>query len=226
MLDDIGTLWFQAHDELLPGKSGGGGRSSERTLGLNVVALSFIAGDDILGVLHEWEKLIRQERQLTPPALVPKAANVGAEIHDAIVFAQTHLGWSGTQDWIDDYFKEIKQLHSDGMAAARQFVVKSRRIACPTEMGDGACGNLLKINHDDPLDIFECKRCLTQWTTLRLIAVAMSDSTKEIWLDAEAIGEWLGISQRHVRRLAKQHHIPRRGELYDFNKLQHARKAS
>ena len=71
-LDDLLEFWVGAHSELLPGKSGSGGRSSERTIGLNVAALSFIAGHDILGFLHEWEKLIREERKLTPPALVAK----------------------------------------------------------------------------------------------------------------------------------------------------------
>ena len=218
MLDDLGEFWLGAHNELLPGKSGNGGRSSERTIGLNVAALSFIAGHDILGFLHEWEKLIREERKLTPPAMIAKPESLGAEIDDAIKFSQTHLAWSGSQDWISDFETELKDIHSLGMNAARKFVEKTRRIPCPAETGEGACANLLKINADDPLEIFQCRKCQSQWTTLRLVAVAMSDK-RAVWLDAEALGKWMGISERHVRRLAQKYKLPKRGELYEAHSI-------
>ena len=217
-LDDIGEFWKLAHDELLPGKSGNGGRSSERTIGLNVNALSFVAGHDILGCLHEWEKLIRESRQLTPPALVKKEADVAGEVAQAISFAQANLNWSGTQDWIGDYASEIADLHSQGMAAAKQFVEKTRRIPCPTETDTGACNASLKINHDDPLAIFECRKCGSQWTTLRLVAVAMS-SRESVWLDAEAIGSYLGMTIKNVYEFARRHKISRRGELLNLQEF-------
>ena len=220
MIEDLWELWDASHDELLPGKSGGGGRSSERTIGLNVAALSFVAGSDILGILHEWEKVIRADRHLTPPALLKKAASVGVEIADACAFAQTHLQWAGEQEWIGDYLREVKELHAMGMAAARRFVKKARRIACPAEVAEGgSCNNLLKINDDDPLDIFECRKCQTQWTTLRLIAVAMSDPNREIWLDAEAIASWTHIQERQVYRIAKTQGIDKKGQLYNVKQF-------
>ena len=217
-LDDLLAFWVGAHDELLPGKSGNGGRSSERTIGLNVAALSFIAGHDILAFLHGWESIIREDRRLIPPALVPKPATLEIEIRDAIAFAQLHLPWSGDQSWISDFAKELREIHGQGMAAARQFVEKTRKIPCPAETGEGACSNLLTINAEDPLEIFECRRCKSQWTTLRLIAVAMS-SKQAVWLDAEALAKWMGISERHVRRLAQKHHLPKRGELYEAHAM-------
>ena len=220
-LDDLIEYWVGAHAELLPGRSGSGGRSSERTIGLNVQALSFIGGHDILNLLHEWEKLIREERNLTRPAFLKKPASLEAEIREAVTFAQTHLPWSGEQPWIDDFARELRELHSQGMAAARQFVDKVRKIPCPAETGDGACGNLLKINAEEPLDIFECRLCHSEWTTLRLMAVAMSSSA-EIWLDAEALAKWMGISERHVRRLAQRHRLPKRGELYEVHAMMQA----
>lgn len=227
MLDDLGELWRDSHMELLPGKSGGGGRSSERTIGLNVAALSFVAGSDILGILHEWEKVVRADRQLTPPAFVRKPESVGAEIVDAIAFAQTHLRWAGEQEWIREYMREVKELHAMGMAAARKFVKKARRIACPAEIADGGnCNNLLKINDDDPLDIFQCRKCESQWTTLRLIAVAMSDPTRDIWLDAEAIASWTHIQERQVYRIARREGIAKKGQLYNVKQfLAHVNQA-
>lgn len=219
MLDDLLEFWHSAHGELLPGKSGSGGRSSERTIGLNVNALSFIAGDDILGCLHEWEKLIRQDRNLTPPAFLKKLP-LSDELHAAVEFAQVHLQWSGAQAWIGDFSDELRELHSKGMTAAKAFVQKARKIPCPAEIGDGGvCANPLLINTDDPLDIFQCRKCESQWTTLRLVAVAMSDVKREVWLDAEAIGNFIGVSERHVHRLAKRHDVKRRGQLYDLNAL-------
>ena len=219
MLDDLLEFWHSAHGELLPGKSGSGGRSSERTIGLNVNALSFIAGDDILGCLHEWEKLIRQDRNLTPPAFLKKLP-LSDELHAAVEFAQVHLQWSGAQAWIGDFSDELRELHSKGMTAAKAFVQKTRKIPCPAEIGHGGvCANPLRINTDDPLDIFQCRKCESQWTTLRLVAVAMSDVKREVWLDAEAIGNFIGVSERHVHRLAKRHDVKRRGQLYDLNAL-------
>lgn len=220
MLDDLNELWSASHEELLPGKSGSGGRSSERTIGLNVSALSFVAGSDILGILHEWEKVIRAERQLTPPAFVKKAESIGAEIAEAVAFAQSHLRWAGEQGWISDYIAEIKELHAMGMAAARRFVKKARRIACPAEVAEGgSCNNLLKINDEDPLAIFGCRKCDSEWTTLRLVAVAMSDPNRDIWLDAEAISSWTHIQERQVYRIAKREGVAKKGQLYNVKEF-------
>ena len=51
-LEDIKDFYEAAHAELIPGNGGHGSSSGERTIGINVAALSFIAGDDILKVLH------------------------------------------------------------------------------------------------------------------------------------------------------------------------------
>lgn len=217
MLDDLAEFWDAAHGELVPARTGSGSRSSEISIGLNVNALSFITGHDILTMLHSWESLIRQERDLTPPALIKKEPSTIDEITKAIKFAQTHLLYSANQDWFGDFVKELKELHRQGMVASRRFVEKTRKIKCPAEVEDGNCGNLLRVDRIDPLAIIECRKCDTQWTTLRLMAVALSDPKTQVWLDLEAISMLMGITERHARRLAKQLHIARRGELYDVN---------
>lgn len=218
-LDDLLELWEAAHQELLPGKGGHGSSSSERTIGLNVLALSFIAGDDILGVLHEWEKYIRSERHLTPPALVKSEPTLAKEIEAAIKFAQAHLEWSGQQPWIGDFAKELRDLHSTAVAAARRFVQKVRRIPCPADTAEGLpCGNLLVVQ-EDILAVFECKRCEAQWSSYRLIAVALSNPNEPVWLDIEAIASWVGLSERGVRQIVDRHDIAKRGQLYDFKAI-------
>jgi len=213
-LDDLMEFWKGAHSELLPGRSGSGARSSERTIGVNVNALSFIAGDDILGILHEWEKLIRADRKLVPPAFIPPSA-LEKKIQATIKFHQTHLSWSGKQDWIGEFAREVRELHSTGIAASRSFVEKKHKIACPTEMPDSICGNFLTINHDDPLDLFDCRKCGNQWNTIRLMAVAMS-SRQEVWLDAEAIAIYFRMTVKAVHQFARRHKVKKMMSSYDL----------
>jgi len=214
-LGDIGDFYSLAHKELLPGRTGSGGRSSERTIGVNVSALSFIAGDDILGVLHSWEKIIRADRKLVPPAYIPPTA-IAHQVAATIIFHQTHLSWSGKNDWIGEFAREVGELHSLGLGASRSFVERAHRIACPTDMPDGeTCGYLLVVNQSDPLDLFTCRKCGNEWNTIRLVAVAMS-SHQEIWLDAEAIGIYFQMNAKSVKQFARRNKVKHRGSLYDL----------
>lgn len=222
-LDDLYEFWDAAHYQLQPSR-GSGGRSSELSIGVNVAALSFIGGQDILTLLHSWEAWIRQERKLTPPALIKKPDSLGKEIQDAIDFAKTHLAWSANQDWFSDFLSELKQLHGQGRAAAKIFVEKKKRIPCPGETQEGLpCGFMLTIRQDqEMLNLFTCSKCKTEWTSLRLVAVALSNPQQEVWLDLEAIANWLGISERHCRRLAKANGVSKRGRLFNLKEMRDA----
>ena len=57
---------------------------------------------------------------------------------------------------------------------------------------------------------------------MRLIIVAINEPDATIWLDADAIAAFLRITPRHVRRIAKQHHVPKRGQLYELTALRDA----
>lgn len=226
MLDDLFELWDAAHDELLPGNGGAGSSSGERTIGVNVAALSFIAGDDILKILHSWEAEVRQERNLTPPAFLPKK-DIYHEIEDAIRFAQAHLDWMGTQVWIKDFSDEVKELHRLGSAAARRTAEKVKRIACPADNADGLpCGQILRLSDENLLDIVECRLCGTQWTAIRLMAVALADNRKDIWLDADAIASYLNVDPNSVRKYCKRNEISKRGYLYNLKEILTKRKES
>lgn len=224
-LDDLIELWLSAHDELLPAKGGQGARSTEPSIGLNVSALSFIAGDDILHFLHDWEKIIRTDRQLTPPALLAKKP-LAEEIMDSVRFHQSHLHWSVDQDWIGDYARELRNLHGQGTAAARRFAQKVRRVACPADNSEGLpCANLIILREDDLLEFFTCHRCKSEWTTYRLIAVALADPRTQFWLDAEAIAAWLDLTPRRVQQIAKEFEVPKKGSLYDLKAILASRHA-
>ena len=229
-LDDLLEFWDAAHDELTPGKSGGGGRSSERTIGLNVNALSWIESSDLLGFAYEWEKFIRSCLSLTPPALVKKQPTMRLEIQATIKFMQTHLRFLASTDYIEDFVQELKELHALGMTAAKKFTEKVTRIACPADRDDGLpCGWMLRISEEqkaDPLTIFTCRACKSQWTLMRLTQVALATKGAELWLDVETIAKWLDLSPRQVQRLAKKHDVKKRGTLYNVVEMKNLREES
>ena len=226
MLDDLYDLWKASHGELLPGNGGAGSSSGERTIGVNVAALSFIAGDDILKILHSWESEVRQERGLTPPAFLKKLS-LEDEIKTAIRFAQAHLDWMGQQPWIGDFAGEVKDLVAIGNAAARRTADKVKRIACPADTAEGLpCGQILKLSDEGLLDVVECRLCGTQWTAIRLMAVALADNRKEIWLDADAIASYLNVDPSAVHKYCKRNKISKRGYLYNLKEILTKRKES
>ena len=223
MLDDLGEMWLEAHSALTPGNGGAGSSSGERTIGINVQALSFIEGSDILKILHSWESEVRQERKLTPPAFLKKKA-LADEIDDAIKFAQTHLDWMGTQVWIGDFADEVKDLHRLGSNAARRIADKIKRIACPADTHEGLpCGQILKLS-DELFEIIECRKCKTEWSAIRLIAVALTDASRDVWLDADAIGSYLNIDPSAVHKYCKRNEIAKRGYLYNLKEILTKRK--
>lgn len=221
-LEELLDLYHKAAAEMLPGSGGHGAAGSEQSIGLNVAALNWRTGHDILNVLHEWERIIREDRHLTPPALVP-LADPGpegdwtmAQLVAAVRFQQSHLDWSGTQPWFDDYAREVRDLHGQGQAAAREHRQRAMRVPCPAETDHGhSCGKPLAIP-DDLTAPLRCPACRSEWTVARLIVVALSDPNVTIWADADAIGTYLNITGKQVRRVARTHQIRKRGMLYDL----------
>ena len=214
---DLPLLQAEAEYCLQPQRGGKGTNSGEQTVGVNIVALDFFIGHQILNILHEWEKVIRHERTLTLPALLPRYDN---EVLQSVRFHLAHLDWTLQQPWADEFAREIASLHSTGMTAARRQLDPVKRIPCPSPLEDGKiCNALIPVKGDDLLEAISCRRCKTQWTPARLIAVSLSDPNAEVWLDAEAIGQWTGLSDRQVRRLVKQHRIGKKGQLINFTQL-------
>ena len=167
---------------------------------------------ELLGILHSWESEIRSARQLTPPALLKKQPTTDMEVQATCDFHLAHLDWTMAQEWAGDFYNEIKEQHAKGMAAAKQFVEQPRRIPCPTD----ECGKYVVIDAENLMSDVSCFGCKQSWTVLRLVALAMSNPNRKFFLDAEAIGLWLGITQRQVHKIIKANKIERRGSLYDL----------
>lgn len=224
-LKDLIQLHKEAHYCLQPQKGSSNSNSGEPTSGVNLHALDFVAGHRIFNILHEWEKLIRHERKLTLPAFIPTYGNVEEEVKATVLFHLTHLDWSIQQPWIDSYVIEINELHSFGMTAARRFLDPVKRLPCPVDLEDGSiCNGLVAIKGNDVLETVQCNKCKTSWSAARLIAVAMSDPRLEIWLDAEAIGEWVGLGERQVLRVVAKNNIPKKGALIELQSFIRARE--
>jgi hypothetical protein len=79
-LIELPILQVKASEYLVPGQSGSGAPSTERSIGINVSALDFSMATELIAILHGWEQIIRTERQLTPPALMIKQSTTSKEV--------------------------------------------------------------------------------------------------------------------------------------------------
>ena len=201
-----------ASDHLTPARSGNGAVSAERSIGINVAALDYSMAKETLEILHGWESMIREARQLTPPALVKAEATTEAEVEATCKFHLAHLDWSLQQDWANDFAAEVGEIHAKGMAATKQFVEQPRRIPCPTD----DCHKFIVIDVENLMNDVSCFGCKQSWTVLRLVALAMSNPNRKFYLDVEAIALWLGITQRQVYKIIRANKIERKGSLYDL----------
>ena len=211
-LSDIPTLQAEAKGFLVPGRTGSGSPTSERSIGFNVSAMDYSIAVDILPVLHKYEALIRRGRNLTPPALLRREPSTEAEVAAAAQFHITHLGWTLKQDWVGEFAAEVREIHSKGLSVTKKFIEKPRRIPCPTD----ECKAHVVIDIENILGGVLCLKCKTSWTLYRLIQLAMDNPNRRFWLDMEAICLWLNISKREVKKIIDTHHIPKKNGLYDI----------
>ena len=220
-LQEIPTLQKESSDHIAPGRSGAGTVTTERSIGVNVNALDYACAKELLGIMHSWESEIRSARQLTPPALIKALATVELEVEATCTFHLAHLEWSIAQDWIGDFYNEVKELHQRGMGAAKRFVEQPRRIPCPTD----ECKKFIVIDVEFLMGDVKCFGCKNEWSLLRLIALAMTNKTKKFYLDVEAIALWLGVSERQVWKIIKANDVSRKGQLYDISEIVALRSA-
>lgn len=214
-LIELPALHLEAQMFITPGRSGSGKVSAERSIGVNVAALDFSMATELLRTLHSWEVIIRSDRKLTPPALVPKEQSLEAEVQATVDFHCTHLEWSLAQEWAVEFAGEVYGLHAKGRSAAKRFTEQARRIPCPTD----DCKKFVVIDVENLMDDVSCFGCKESWSVLRLIALAMSNPDKKFYLDVEAIAAWIGTTERTVYNLIKTHKVERRGSLYDLSAI-------
>ena len=218
-LTELPELQSGAASFVTPGRSGSGTVSTERSIGFNVNALDYSMGNELLGVMHKYEAIIRRGRSLTPPALLKREATVEKEVAATVSFHLAHLEWTVQQDWLEDFAGQIKELHSKGMATNKKFIEQPRKIPCPTE----ECRAHIVIDIENLLAGVRCHKCRTSWTLYRLLALAMNNPNRTFWLDIDAICMWMNISKTDLNKIVRQHNIPTKNGLYDISAIAKAR---
>ena len=211
-LSEIPTLQAEASGFLVPGRTGSGSPTSERSIGFNVSAMDYSMATDILPMLHGYEAKIRRGRNLTPPALLMRRSSIEGEVAATIQFHLAHLDWTLGQDWVGDFAGEVKEIHAKGLSVTKKFIEKPRRIPCPTD----GCKAHVVIDIENILGGVTCLKCKTSWTLYRLIQLAMDNPNRRFWLDIEAICLWLNMTKREVLKVVSTHNISKRNGLYDI----------
>ena len=218
-LTELPELQSGAASFVTPGRSGSGTVSTERSIGFNVNALDYSMGNELLGVMHKYEAIIRRGRSLTPPALLKREATVEKEVAATVSFHLAHLEWTVQQDWVEEFAGLIKELHSKGMACNKKFIEQPRKIPCPTE----ECRAHIVIDIENLLAGVTCHKCRTSWTLYRLLGLAMNNPNRTFWLDIDAICLWMNISKIDLNKIVRQHNIPTKNGLYDISAIAKAR---
>jgi hypothetical protein len=220
-LGDIVNYAALAEDELLPGR-GGDGRSTERSLGIRLQALDLVSGHTVLPILESWERMFREEWGYAPWGPTSLERGKGqqdqptAYLTGTVAFLRGNLDRICQHAAVDDFSSEITQVWRQAREAARQQPRQAWRVTCPADADDGECGNVLRITGEDFGREVTCKACRTTWPTDRLLMVVATSTQARLWVDAAAINTMAGLTDRTLRRWAKEGRISRQGGLYDF----------
>lgn len=169
----------------------------------------------ILDMLEMWERSIREDRRLTPygPASSQRTNNGVSTLTGVLEFLKNNVDWVSTDPHFDivtyaDHLRRATRLLRR-WDTNRDPSVSRYRMPCPTLTGDSECGNTLLIASGEEV---YCRSCGRMWQSTHLLAVAGHDV--DIWLDSEAISEYLGIPTRTIQHWGKTGKVQRRGMLY------------
>lgn len=232
-LQAIVQLTLDAFMQLEPGKTGQTGSHAYGSRPpLNVDALDpelapieLNRGDatsavPILEMLEMWERIVREERHLTPYGIASDARcalhrrghnDTGATLTGVVSFLTAHLDWiTTTADFpLEDFADHVRR----AFIALRRWDTTRQsggtRIPCPTLTEYGECRYPLVIRGTSEVD---CKRCGRTWPVDRLILVAGQDV--DAWVDAEALAHIAGVTERTIRNWSAAGKVARKGQLY------------
>lgn len=227
---NLSALGFRAADEILPVLE-----EWERTVRVLSLGQVELDGEERQGevelnpdgsvIVVTRPRLDEQERPII------RTGTIQERVEGACAFLLVHARWLTSYEGAPDWVADIAKIHGQGETATRRFAEKLTRIKCPTslevfitedEIGYEYCGAWLTLG-ENPLDPVECKRCSSTWTTLRLVAVALSTPGNEILLDPVALAGWLKMELTYVHKFAKRHGIEKVDRKYSLNAFMRAR---
>ena len=173
-LVDVLEFYALAEGELLPG-SGSGARGTERSLGVRLSALDFLAGHDAVIVLGLWESEWREHYGLS---IQPMLARPEPLLARSVAFLRAWLPRAcDDHPAVDDFAHELHDCWAEGRTAARCAPGHGQTITCPADdedRRDGLCGYRIPIDEDHLHGRVRCRRCGTDWDVMHLMHVAIS----------------------------------------------------
>ena len=218
-LGEVVEFYALAQNELLPGSSGGD-RGTERSLGVRLSALDFVAGHDVVAVLGLWERDWRDTYGLADP-------KAGRGVEETLVECVKFLvAWLHRacvdHPAIDDFARELRECWSQARSAARMSPArKATTITCPADLDDGSmCECRIGVDGTDH-DVV-CPRCRTTWDVPHLMHVAISTPGVEMWADPAAASAYFGIAERTLRHWAERGRVQRSHGRYELHSIHHA----
>lgn len=219
-LAEIVEFYALAEHELVPG-SGSGARGSERSLGVRLAALDFLAGHDVVAVLGSWERDWRETFDLTD-------AKAGRDVQATLVQIVGFLiAWldraCADHPAIDDFDRELRECWETARNAARMSPARSIAITCVADVERGneikTCGCRIPVGADGITGRVTCKRCKTTWDVPHLLHVAISTPGAELWADPEAAAGYFRVDPSTLRKWARAGRIRREHGRYDLGSI-------
>lgn len=218
-LADVLEFYALASGELLPGS--GSGRGTERGLGVRLAALDFLAGNDVVAILGQWEKAWREDRPEITQAT--SAGRVTVTLSEVVRFLRTWLPDSCDNDpAIDEFARELRECWGIARSAARMSPGRSNTISCPADddtHSDGICGKRIHFEAEEAKGSVYCPRCHTAWNVLHLMHVAISTPGAEFWADPEAAAAYFSVDTSTLRRWAGADRIRRDHGRYEMHSI-------
>lgn len=215
-LYDILEFYAIAEGELAPGKTGSGG-GTERSIGVRIAALDFLAGNDAVAVLGSWECEWREHYGLTE---VNPSARAKVTLLSAVTFLRQWLPTAcESHPAVDDFAREVRESWQIARDAARHTPERRQSITCPSDTDDGICGYRIQIKPERLGEDITCRRCGTDWNIAHLMHVAISTPGAEVWADPEAAAGYFGTPTSTLRRWGASDKIKRSHGRYELHSI-------
>lgn len=165
----------------------------------------------VLPLLEEWERLIRDMRDLVPygPASAARAVHPSPEstLTGVVLFLLSQVEWVASEpDFpLEDFASEVHEC-AQALKCWDTTSEAGTVVRCPTLTEEGECGYRLRYTTME--DHVTCRRCKATRDVMTLIVVAMSDG-RPVWMDPENASKWLGVSERTLRRMGDNGKVTR-----------------
>jgi len=200
---------------------GAGGTGDPLRAVLDLERLHAAIGHDVIKWAEDWIRLIREEAGLQPYGVATEDQKV--TVASSVHWLRSWLLWTSERpDFpLDDFATEARQKrrgleHYDPEYDAGPTGTK---LACPAEHeeADGRrCHGRLVYDRERPRDDLTCPRCHTVWTGARLLLLALSDDTQEIYAYPADILAVVDIPAATLRQWVKRGQLRRDGGRYDI----------